>query len=153
MKTKLYLIILLLATTSLSCSKDDDDKPADRKTTAELIIGKWNLNSVDYTYYDSANNLLFRDPEEDAQGIWEFDGKVLIMMFTDEGEGSGTYTITQEGEDQYLIVSTSEFGRLRIISIDDHAMVLGDDFAPDSYVQDGIEKPAARSSVRANFTR
>lgn len=155
MKTKLFILIFLLATTSLSCSKDDDEKPDNSSDTEELIKGKWNLNSVHYDYFDSSNNLLFRDPEEDTQGTWEFDGRVVVIVDADDGDvESSTYTITQEGSDQYINFTTSsELERLRIISIDKNAMVLGDDFAPDTYVEDGVEKQAAKSSVRANFTR
>ena len=153
MKTKLFMLIFLLATTSLSCSKDDDEKPDDPMTTAELIKGTWTLNSVHYDYFDSSNNLLYRDPEEDARGTWTFDGQVVNMTFQGEGTGTSNYTITEEDGEQYLNVTSSEFERLRIYSLDENTMVLGEDFGPDSYVQDGVEKQAANSSVRANFTR
>ncbi|GEM_PF-6102085 len=154
MKTKLFMLIFLLATTCLSCSKDDDEKPDDPKTTAELIKGTWTLNSVHYDYFDSSNNLLYRDPEEDTKGTWTFDGQLVNLTFQgEEGSGTSNYIITEEGDEQYLNINSSEIQRLRIYSIDENSMVLGDDFGPDTYIQDAVEKQAANSSVRANFSR
>jgi hypothetical protein len=148
------MLFFLLASTCLSCSKDDDEQPDDPKTTAELIKGTWTLNSVHYDYFDSSNNLLYRDPEEDAKGTWTFDGQVVNLTFQgEEGSGTSNYIITEEGDEQYLNINSSEIQRLRIYSIDENSMILGDDFGPDTYFQDGVEKQAANSSVRANFTR
>lgn len=150
------MLIFLLATTSLSCSKDDDEKPDDSQTSAELIQGKWNLNSVHYDYLDASNNLLFRDPEEDTKGTWELDGKVVVIIDADDDDDveSSTYTITQEGADQYInFTASTDLQRLRIYSLDENSMVLGDDFGPDTYEENGVQKQAANSSVRANFTR
>ncbi|QHT67126.1 hypothetical protein GXP67_10925 [Rhodocytophaga rosea] len=95
-RVQFFLIALAFVTVFSACKKDDAPG-AKPKTTAEKVVGKWNIKKTTIrTYVDED---LF-DTEEDngvAGDYVEFNNNKTYVSFTkDDGLDSGSYEILNE---------------------------------------------------------
>jgi hypothetical protein len=95
-RVQFFLVALAFVTVFSACKKDDENnvKP---KTTAEKVVGKWNIKKTTIrTYVDDK----LVDTEEDngvAGDYVEFNNNKTYVSFTkDDGLDSGAYEVLNE---------------------------------------------------------
>jgi hypothetical protein len=125
-------IVFMLALSALvfSCSKDD------KKSTNELIIGKWNLvNHYENQYYNNANH---RDtiPYQPGEEIMEFrnNGMVYGSGFDNNGtpyKDTGVYKV----EGSNLIIDTYDTIKISNISGSDLQLFSRYEYSADDWVE------------------
>lgn len=127
LKTSLFLLLIGLLITSLSCSKKDDPTPE------SMIVGKWVMESyegtslgidecsIDNNYYDFKKDGSFKftifmkdgnecSPAGELDGFYELEGSEKIYFYEFEDHDKDDYEMFVD-----------------IISLSKNKMVLGDD--------------------------
>ena len=124
---KILSVFALLAFFSISFTACKKEKT---KTTAEKIVGTWQVSNVVYNEHTNGADHIISSNDFTATDTYEFrtDGTVHINLQGDSG--SSTYTIT--GENKLMITDDETYD---IKTLDDHTLVIyykeadGDDFA------------------------
>jgi hypothetical protein len=131
---KISILLLLLIMAFYGCKKSDKHRVlsnAADSVNALFTTGKgiWKIDSYDYTYYDSHNNILRMDDSTYKGWYYIFyKQNVALLTFTTDHPGfyslQNSYMINTSNGHQYLDLADSHHSSYQILSAEPSSLTL-----------------------------
>ncbi|QNF32642.1 hypothetical protein HUW51_07835 [Adhaeribacter swui] len=146
MQKLLSLSILLLLFLTACKENTESDLTSDK-----LILGKWDY-FLKVEYYDAANNKVFEERYNDST-LYNFTRNRLTISYPNSENTSATYSTFSTDDKKYILVESSIASQSEIIYLTRTNMEWRMARQPDSYLENGTRKNAAKAVYIEVFTK